>query len=55
MEGALEKLERYGLVEAASYKRQVFTVTDQGYKVAELAKEKWSIDTSKNPDEYLVD
>lgn len=53
--GALEKLERYGLVEAASYKRQVFTVTDQGYKVAELAKEKWSIDTSKNPDEYLVD
>lgn len=53
--GALEKLERYGLVEAASYKRQVFTVTDQGYKVAEQAKEKWGIDTSKNPDEYLED
>ena len=51
--GALEKLERYGLVEASSYKREVFIVTDRGYKVAEQAKEKWGIDTSKNPDEYI--
>ena len=51
--GALEKLERYGLVEASSYKREVFIVTDRGYKVAEQVKEKWGIDTSKNPDEYI--
>lgn len=51
--GALEKLERCGLVEAASYKQQVFTVTDSGYKVAEQEKEKWGIDTRKNPDEYI--
>ena len=51
--GVVEKLERYGLVEAANYKHQVLTVTDQGYKAAETAKEKWNSDTSKNPDEYL--
>ena len=51
--GALEKLEKYGLVEAANYKRQVFTVTDSGYQVAEQVKEKWGIDTRKNPDEYI--
>lgn len=51
--GALEKLEKYRLVEATSYKRQVFTVTDSGYKVAEQAKEKWGIDTSNNPDAYI--
>ena len=51
--GAVEKLERYGLVEAANYKRQMFTVTNQGYKAAESAKDKWNIDTSKDPNEYL--
>lgn len=51
--GALERLERYGLVEAASYKREVFTVTDKGYKVAEQAKEQWGIDTRQSPKEYI--
>lgn len=50
---ALEKLERYGLVEAVDYNRQIFTVTDKGYKVAEQVKEKWDIDTSQDPDNYL--
>lgn len=52
---ALEKLERYHLIEAASYKRQVFKVTDQGYKVADVAKEKWGIDTTKSPHVFLDD
>lgn len=33
--GALEELERYGFVQAASYKRQVFTITREGYDYAD--------------------
>ena len=50
---AVEQLERLGLIEAENYERTIFTVTDQGFKVADLAVEKWSIDTGKMPDEYL--
>ena len=33
--GALEELENYGFVQAASYKRQVFTITREGYDYAD--------------------
>ena len=33
--GALDELESYGLIEAASYKREVFTVTHEGYRIAD--------------------
>lgn len=33
--GAIDELERYNLIQAASYKRQVFTVTRDGYAVAD--------------------
>lgn len=33
--GALEELESYGYVQAASYKRQVFTITREGYEYAD--------------------
>lgn len=33
--GALEELENYGFVQAASYKREVFTVTREGYDYAD--------------------
>ena len=48
---AVEQLERLGLIEAENYERSIFTVTDQGFKVADQAEEKWSIDTGKMPDE----
>lgn len=52
---AVEKLERYNLIQATNYKREVFKVTAQGYKVADAAKEQWSIDTAKSPRAYLDD
>ncbi len=51
---AIRKLERYGLVEEAGYKEEVFWVTDDGYKTADKVKEEWDIDTDKDPHEYLV-
>lgn len=33
--GAIDELERYGLIQAASYKREVFSVTREGYAVAD--------------------
>lgn len=33
--GAIEELEQYSFVQAASYKRQIFTVTRKGYEVAD--------------------
>ena len=33
--GALEELENFGFIKAASYKRQVFTVTREGYEYAD--------------------
>lgn len=33
--GAIDELENYGLIQAASYKRQVFSVTREGYEAAD--------------------
>lgn len=33
--GAIDELENYGLIQAASYKRQVFSVTREGYEVVD--------------------
>ena len=49
----IDELELYGLIKANSYKRQLFSITDTGYKVADELKEKLGVDTSKEPDEYL--
>lgn len=51
--GVLDNLERNGLIEATDYKRRHFAVTALGYKVAEQVKEKWDIDTNKDPKEYI--
>lgn len=34
--GALEELENYGFIQAASYKREVFTITREGYAYADM-------------------
>ena len=51
--GAVEELETYGLIEAASYKREVFRVTKLGFEIADEVKEKLQMDVSENPDVYL--
>jgi len=35
-EGAIDELERYGLIKASTPKREIFTVTREGYEIAEL-------------------
>lgn len=52
-EDAIIELENYGLITAVNYKRQIFRITTTGYTVADEIKEKFNIDTEKNPDEYL--
>ena len=37
-EGAIDELENFGFIKAASHKREIFTVTREGYEVAELIK-----------------
>lgn len=51
--GAVEELETYGLIEAASYKREVFRVTKLGFEIADEVKEKLQMDVSESPDVYL--
>lgn len=53
--GAVEDLEKFGLVEAISYKRQVFNVTRKGYEVADEVKIKLDINVKKSPDRFLQD
>ena len=50
---ALRNLERYGLVEDTSYDGQFYKVTQQGYEIADRAKELWNLDTSKSPEDYI--
>jgi hypothetical protein len=38
-EGAIRDLENFGFIEAASYKREIFNMTREGYKAAELLGE----------------
>ncbi len=52
-EDAVIELENYGLIEALTYKRQIFRVTTNGYKASDEIKEKLNIDIEKCPDEYL--
>lgn len=49
----VEELEGYGLLEAASYKREVFNLTYNGFNYSDKAREQ--INTDKSPDEYLKD
>lgn len=53
--GAVEELEKYGLIEVNSYKRQVFTVTRKGYEVADEVKNKLDINVQESPDHFLHD
>lgn len=50
----VNELENYGLIEDGSYKHQIFTVTNIGYKVADEIKAKLNINTDNSPDEYLT-
>ena len=50
---ALRNLENYGLIEDTGFNGEFFKVTQQGYEVADRAKELWSIDTCKSPKEYI--
>ncbi|MBQ4569380.1 MAG: toll/interleukin-1 receptor domain-containing protein [Ruminococcus sp.] len=52
-EDAVIELENYGLITALGYKRQLFRITTLGYNIADEIKEKYGIDTDKEPDEYL--
>ena len=52
-QGAVDELEGNGLIKAASYRRQVFSVTREGFAKADELNERWGIDRKKNPDEYL--
>lgn len=51
---AVEELENYSLISACSYKREIFKVTNNGYKVADELKAKLNINTDNSPDEYLT-
>lgn len=51
--GAVDELENYGLIEAGSYKHQVFSVTYIGYQVVDEVKEKLEIYFDNSPDQYL--
>ncbi len=54
--GAIEELEGKGYVEALSYKREVFSVTREGFAEAkELKTYRPDIDTTRDPEEYLID
>lgn len=48
----IDKLEKYGLIEASNIDRNIFSVTDQGFNAVETINEKLKIDTNKNPHEY---
>lgn len=52
-EDAVVELEKYGLITASTYKREIFRITTTGYEVADKLKAELNIDTNKNPDEYL--
>ncbi len=50
---AVEKLERYGLVECPKFDGKFYRVTDNGYEVSDQAKKKWEIDIRKSPAENI--
>ena len=50
---AVEKLEKYGLIECPKYDGKYYRVTALGFTVADQAKEKWKIDVSKSPKDNL--
>lgn len=51
---AVNELENYGLIEDGSYKHQIFTVTNNGYNIADEVKTKLNMDTNNSPEEYLT-
>ena len=52
--GAVEELERYGLVNATSFKREVFELTREGFEAAEKIEEaNPEINVSNDPEEYM--
>lgn len=52
-EAAIEELETFGLIEAVSYKRQIFKITHQGFALADELNKALSVDCNNNPDIYL--
>ena len=52
-EAVIEELEALGLIEAVSYKRQIFKVTHNGFAVADDLNKELSVDCNNSPDVYL--
>lgn len=52
-EAAIDELETFGLIEAVSYKRQIFKITHQGFAVADELNKELSVDCNNSPDVYL--
>lgn len=48
----VEELEKFRLIIAANYKRQIFTLTNDGYKLSDKLRE--NIDTNKSPSNYIL-
>lgn len=53
-EAAIEELESLCLVEAVSYKRQIFKVTHSGFTVADDLNKELKIEYNNSPDMYLL-
>ena len=52
-EAVIEELEAFGLIEAVSYKRQIFKVTHSGFTIADDLNGELHIDCNNSPDVYL--
>ena len=52
--GAIHELESYGLIEDSNNKRQLFTLTNNGYNVADEVMAKLNINTDNPPSTYFV-
>ena len=52
-EAVIGELEALGLIEAVSYKRQIFKVTHSGFAVADDLNKELSVDCNNSPDVYL--
>ena len=52
---AVDKLEAYHLIEDVKCDGKYYKVTSEGYRVSDILKSKWSINTDKSPYEYYKD
>lgn len=51
----IEELENLGLIEAVSYKRQMFKIAHNGFALADEFNKELSVDCNNSPDAYLRD